>query len=109
MSGGKKALSWECFVFGLLITVLDLIVILFKCSQLTTQSWVTTQLLLILLYAVLKMVYAWCIYRNLQTAWLHFEQCVVGVEQFLVLYIIWRVLVQYQTAAYNLQRLTKSL
>ena len=99
-------LAYECIAFGTVIIIIDLIVICFKFLQLKKQEWVSTQLSLILIYAVFKVIYAWCLFEDFQRKWLHFEQVVVGIEQFLILLIIWRVLLQYITAAYNITKFT---
>lgn len=66
------------------------------------------QMCLIALFAVLLLAYAALLLVSYSEVRLVAEQIVVGTEQFLILYVVWRLyFLQYWSAAYNIQKFVR--
>lgn len=105
----RKLLGTECLIFAIVTISCSLFVLISLFEQFKSMSSFRNTILLILAYSVLLGTYTISLFKwdSDTQAWRDFEKVVIGVEQFLILLIIWRTFFwQYWTAAYNIQKFT---
>lgn len=95
----------QCIVLSVTSIAYALTLMCFKCKDLRKHDQFHTLVWIIILYSLLKLLYCICLFKNVSRAWWHAEQIIVGINNFIILTILWRTYSLYMLAVFNLEKL----